>query len=647
MGHRKENEKGRGVSRRSFLQQTAAAVGGMALVRVASGDAAYARPAGALPAGSRRRAQNVINVMDHGAKGDGSTNDFAAFQAAINAAIAAKQPLWVPRPPQFYRIILDPSHDRLLVDGDLAISGEGRDAVTLRFTVQTNASDKNYAAIFVAGAVNCRLSDLRLEEDLHQPEEQFEFMGVHFQSSGVSAACVVERVDIDGFTHCLYCPTSGIDGSKGELFLTVRDCDLKPWWQYTIAFWTVAGGHKRLHIYDSYLHDNQHSHLIYCHPHNSVHVENTRFNGATGWAFQFQGTEVAGDPEYQRFIGCWFGPGNVQSLITQDRATVTTQVEIRNCTFEGQPAIQIRSDVLIDGCYFTTPPDSVTTTAFIGAYTNAPWKATIRNCIFAPRVDLLPQVDLRLENIEVDIENCQFYNQRSGTMLSLGGGAANRYTVRDCLFYNRPDNASESISVEIDNGQTAIDHCRFFGRSVENRGTITLRSTDTGPAADSFVQIDNSTFQSNSGGALFYVLMPTANSWSGKFGGANNRILDLQTGKPLLMTSSSTPIYGRLTPMAAPAPTSLPAGATLVISSNYDTYDLLGGADVANIHWWTADGLSNPLFTGTITLTASVPFALVGGGNIRLAGGAARRDVGAGTSIRLTYDPAQGFWSEG
>lgn len=637
----KKTYSGLELTRRDFLQRMTGVMGGVALQR--------ALPPVLFRRGPAAQGQTAINVMDpaFGAKGDGTTNDRAAFQAAMDAAIEGGLPLVVPQPPQFYRIALDPNNERLLVHGDLAVVGEGRHTTTLRFTVQTTATGKNYAAFYVAGGVNFQLADLRLEEDLHQSVDQFEFAGVYFESSSRQSACLVEGVDVEGFTHCLYSPSSGTDAADGELFLAVRDCDLHPWWTFCIALWTVPGGHKRLHIYDSYLHDNQNGHLVYCHPHNSVHVENTRFDGASSWAFHFQGTEVAGDPEYQRFIGCWFGPRNSQGLITQDRATVVSQVEVRNCTFEGQPSIQIRSDILIDGCYFTNAQDSARDELFIGAYSNAPWRATIRNCIFAPKSNVLPQVDLRLADIDVTIENCQFYNQRSGAMLTLGSGAANRYTVSNCLFYNRPDNASQSIAIEIDSGQTLVDNCRFFGRAIGDRGVIVLRSSDTGPTADSLFQIDNCTFQNISGGTVFYAIMPTANTWSGKIAGVNNRIVNLQTGKPLLIVDPPAPVYGRLTPVAATAPSSLPAGPTIVISSNYDSYELLGAADIAAIHWWTDDGLSDPLFSGAITLKATVTFALVSGGNIQLASGAARREVPANDSVRLTYDSTQGFWSEG
>lgn len=628
------------ITRRRFLKGTAAVVGGTTLK--------HTLPAVAAPTLRPAQQGAAVNVMDaaFGAKGDGTTNDRPAFQAAIDAAVAAGVPLLIPQPAQFYRIVLEPHERSLRVKGDLAIIGDGRASTLLRYTVQNPDMGQPYAAFSVPGGVNFQLADVRLEEDLHQPIEQFEFMGVYFEAGGVDHSCLLERVDIDGFTYCLYAPASAEGGGLGELFLTVRNCDLHPWWQYCIAFWTVEGGHKRLHIYDSYLHDNQESHLIYCHPHNSVHIENTRFDGATAWAFQFQGTAVAGEPEYQQFIGCWFGPRNSRALITQDRKSVAIHVEVRNCIFEAAAAIQIRSDITIDGCYFTTTKGVSIGSPLVGAYSNSPWRATIRNCIFAPKGNALPQVDLRLDSIEVVIENCQFYNQGFGAMLALGGGATNRYAVRDCLFYNRPDNASYSISIEINNGQATIERCRFIGRATIDRGVILCRGEEGGPSAESFVQIDHCTFQNINGGTLFYVIQSAGPGWSDRIAGGNNQILNLQSGKPLLLAESPTPIIGHLSPINGKAPSAVPAGPTIIISSNYDAFDVLGSADVSNIHWWTADGLSNALFTGAITLIATTPFALVSGGNIQLAGGATRRDVPATGSIRLMYDSAQGFWSE-
>lgn len=141
--------------------------------------------------------------------------------------------------------------------------------------------------------------------------------------------------------------------------------------------------------------------------------------------------------------------------------------------------------------------------------------------------------------------------------------------------------------------------------------------------------------------------MNTPNSWSDKLVGHNNTITNLQTGRPLLVVEPSGPWATRLAPVAAPAPTSIPAAPVLVISSNYDAYEVLGFG--RHRQYPLVDGpraVEPAVQFGAITLTALTLFALVAGGNLRLAGGAARRDVAQNASVRLTYDPAAGFWSE-
>ena len=216
---------------------------------------------------------------------------------------------------------------------------------------------------------------------------------------------------------------------------------------YCVAMWTVEQGHKRLHVYDSYFHDSEEAHLVYCHPHNSVHIENTRFDGTPHWAFHFQGTAISGTPEYQRFVGCWFGPNNGRGIITHSGPTTHPRPEIVNCLFEGANAIQIRSDVLIDGCYFTNDRDAQSNSAFVASIEATPWEVTLRNCIFAPKRDVLPYIDLRLDGVTATITNSQFYHQGSGAMIALGRGPANATTISNCLFYVRPDAIAQALSL--------------------------------------------------------------------------------------------------------------------------------------------------------------------------------------------------------
>jgi hypothetical protein len=359
---------------------------------------------------------------------------------------------------------------------------------------------------------------------------------------------------------------------------------------------------------------------------------------------------VAGDPEYQRFLGCWFGPRNSRGIITQDRVETYTRVEVRNCLFECRPAVQIRSDMLIENCYFTTPENPPAGQNFISAYSNAPWKVEISRCVFAPRADSLPMIDLRLENVEASIHDCQFYNQKAATIIALGASATNLYDIRDCFFYTRTTNDAQMIAVSIENGQATVDNCRFIGRAIGDRGIFMCLSSETGPGLEARLQVDNNLFQAISSGSLFYAEETAGNSWTQRISGANNRIVNYTSDKPLLATNAqaaegSEPMVAYLTPIPGAPPTPIPAGEILVISSNYDTYTVNGTADVNAIHWWTADGASDSLFAGTINLTAATGLALVTGGNISL-NAPPRREVAPNETVRLNYDPVAAVWTE-
>lgn len=627
-------------SRRQFLHGAGAITAALVLhgaPRIGFGRAA------ALP-GAQAQAAVDVTAAPYAARGDGVTNDRAAFQAAIDAAIQQRRPLWIPTPTSFYRIELDAANRYLNVAGDLAIVGAARGNTLLRFSIPSPDVSDNYAGFYVRNGCHFQIAELRLEEDAHP--EGYELQGFFFESGPIDHPCLIEAVDVNGFTNAVITTASNPGNIYGELFLAIRDCDFGHCQNQCIAMWTTEHGHKRLHIYDSYIHDTEKSHLVYCHPHNTVHVENTRFDNTPHWAFHLQGSSISGDPEYQRFVGCWFGPHNGRGIITHGGQTTHPRPEIVNCLFECSNAIQIRSDVLIDGCYFTNDRDAQSNSAFVASIENEPWEMTMRNCIFAPKRDVLPYIDLRLDRVTATIANCQFYHQGSGAMLALGKGPTNSSTVSNCLFYIRPDNGSQAVVIEVDNGRTTITNCRIHGRGPGDRGLIYCKQSDGALGDDAALTIDGCTFQSITGGSLFYIEDGQGSSWRGRISGGNNRINDWQSSSPMLnVNTPQAPFYARLSPVVGPAPVGLPAAPTTVISSNYDAYTISTPGEITALHWWSADGNADALFSGTVSLTAAAPFALLSGGNIRPAGGAARRDVAAGETARLTYDSAQGFWS--
>lgn len=231
-------------------------------------------------------------------------------------------------------------------------------------------------------------------------------------------------------------------------------------------------------------------------------------------------------------------------------------------------------------------------------------------------------------------------------MLNVGKGPTNESTVTNCLFYTRADNASQATFLEVDNGRTTVTNCRFMGRAPRDVGFIVCRNRGGGLAADASLRIDDCDFRNVSGGSIFYVIEGEGDSWRGRISGANNRFTNLLIERPLLgIEGNRAAFYALLAPIPGQSPVPISSGTSLVLSSNYDTYQVIGTADIANLHWWSEDGLSDPLFDGAVTLVGGTPFSLVTGGNIQLAGRSGRSDIAAGESARLVYSSEQRTWT--
>ncbi|MGC5305439.1 glycosyl hydrolase family 28-related protein [Micromonospora zamorensis] len=104
------------VSRRNALRAglvSTVAVGGLAATEAA----AQAAPVGATADTGVR----WISVLDHGAVGDGTTDDTAAIQATLNAAATSKQSVYFPA-GRIFRV-----RDQLTAQGltDVVIAGDG------------------------------------------------------------------------------------------------------------------------------------------------------------------------------------------------------------------------------------------------------------------------------------------------------------------------------------------------------------------------------------------------------------------------------------------------------------------------------------------------------------------------------------------
>lgn len=148
----------------------------------------------------------VIDVRNYpGVVGDGTNDDTAGIQLAINAAVAAKRPLYFGPVSLRYRIT-----DTLLVDGSLpGISGTGMHPNS-RSVIRQTAANKG-AFIIRRGASSShsytRFHDLRIEGSSNVTTAAANTKGLWFDSEEISSGvfsffdeCDVERVYVSGFT---------------------------------------------------------------------------------------------------------------------------------------------------------------------------------------------------------------------------------------------------------------------------------------------------------------------------------------------------------------------------------------------------------------------------------------------------------------
>jgi hypothetical protein len=142
--------------------------------------------------------RDVVSVKDFGAKGDGTTDDTAAIQAALDTASKA-----IYFPQGTYRVVKGDNSPALTSSvSDRRIYGEG--AITATSTVRKaiyitgartqfslNCSGNNQIGVFVhIAASDCQVTNCRIT-DLHSPASAGEVNGVRATLDGLTGGIVV------------------------------------------------------------------------------------------------------------------------------------------------------------------------------------------------------------------------------------------------------------------------------------------------------------------------------------------------------------------------------------------------------------------------------------------------------------------------
>ncbi len=354
-----------------------------------------------------------VSVMSHGARADGVTDDFAAFQAAVDAA-AALGGATVLVPAGTYLIDIS-GHSGVILHDGVTIQGAGS-AVTRLIARSPLTADGDLFS--VTAGHQARIQDLTMTGPAdwagHIPQ------GVYHLGTG--GALRLNRIAISGFLVAF-------KSDAGDVLMEIQNSDLAS--QQIVSF-NASGAAGRMHATNCDVHgwglasDNQY-HGFYCHTGVSIHVDACRFYGATsgtlGFAVhQFNGSGAAA---YSRVLHSSFAADIPQGILTNSQ----TRGLILGCAFENNSqnlaSIRPNGDALILGCRFKNNSACI-------------------NGNGGPAL--------------VEIRQCTFEGSSGKTLVN--DVANSVWFVSDCAFPNRSV-TSNSISEVANGGVTVLQRCRF------------------------------------------------------------------------------------------------------------------------------------------------------------------------------------------
>ena len=266
----------------------------------------WAAPATTPSDGKVAPAWGWLNVQDFGAKGDGRTNDRAAIQAGVNAAIASGRPLYFP--PGDYACIFSDDAPEITIKGSLKIIAAGKDQVRLLFGPESPAPQavKQYDLLHQVSQQGPRveITGLTLQgpqspgpypllwDGQHSGRDNPPGCGIRWDSQWAPGG-VLRLTDVAitrNFFTAIYIVGGG--SSSGTL-LDLVDCDIGG---YSAAILAYAGAQvrdarvraERTYFMYGGLTDKApggegvYGHGLYLHPHYALEFSHCRFGNLAG-----------------------------------------------------------------------------------------------------------------------------------------------------------------------------------------------------------------------------------------------------------------------------------------------------------------------------------------------------------------------------
>ena len=417
------------------------------------------------------------DVRDYGATGDGSTDDTAAIQAAMDACDAAGGGT-VAIPVGTYLVDIDYDNG-LAVPGNMTI--EMQDGAVL--TCADSVDDSN-GYLLKIDATNCaevvvRGGEFRGPTTWHA-SQSVTGLGLYGTDDVVYPKIRVEGARFVGLTY-------GIRGKGNPLVVTDCTFDGEDHGDDTHRCMGIhcnySGSHARELVVErctfTGLGDDGvgPSHSIYVHQSVNLIVRDSQFYENNGQADNYYVTCHSTETpsfyaDYGIVEGCYFGP--IKSGATCNVAAVrgfpVGQLRVRDCVFECPAGVWPTGDAIIEGCTFrcevagdaSTPNTISELDAVTG--TPDPRYLTVRDCVFDNDADAASfSIYVNPDTGgHATVENCTFKDQAGTTFVNIGDDWINRITGNKFL------GDREAIRVAGASNRTKIDHNVFQTTNTHN-----------------------------------------------------------------------------------------------------------------------------------------------------------------------------------
>ena len=255
--------------------------------------------------------------------------DYPTIQEAINKAVDNKMPL-VFRPQKTYT-----TTEQLTVSGNLEIVGNHATIDSSAALVHTMYIENAALSLRIFDLTIVCIADGTQVAAIHVDGRETEDIDVYLQN-----------VTVEGGEKGLITEAGGISSTGGGT-VTLRDCEFFGQYDNCLNIYSAPDIPKTLNLFNCYFHDTQTSHLVYCHPHNDVMVDNCRFGQTPKYQFYLNGDNVNVSARYQLFSNSFFEYTTGKSLITD---YYSRNVVLNGCVIES--TVNYISSVHLIGCEF-------------------------------------------------------------------------------------------------------------------------------------------------------------------------------------------------------------------------------------------------------------------------------------------------------